>query len=539
MSMLQPKQEQIIRDFVHFSIKDMGIETPVKIKLLSKRDGLETTAAYVPSESLVKVYVAGRAVVDICRSIAHELKHHRQKETGELEAMAKEKGEIPDIGDRIEDDANATAGQLIKKFAKTQSKLIYEQVDVSKKQFEALKKYIFKQTFDNFHVQIFDDEYTFSFQIKDAHLQRTKIGHDKYVNVIVFYYELLNGQPPNDLRWFMLEGAHILSYFSIKVDTIFALPFGKKDVGFSDTEIIYEQEEKRIPIDTFIKKVTNLWKKKQKISPYDLVYMSVQEMYGHDLYDEFVVKMMEATMEIIRDDDKTIFEHSIPFGSIENCFECVDCDYDVYYTFEDVLKSTAKTIETPEWSEYVFNYIDQSNIDLLSKYTKVNHITFEYLDMEFPDLCHMFCFDFARATFEKSYSSAKLYIMDSLKKMFDGCQIAYSKKSKELMIKMPIQFLLKSSLVVRQIKAILIEYYQSILDGKVDKQINSTSDILNIAFQDFGEMTFSPMPKIFQQWNGGELPIFNCKEGIESGVDTNHFNQLVGETIMKFFDQHF
>jgi hypothetical protein len=425
MNMLQPKQEQVIRDFVRFSIKDMGIETPVKVKLLSKRDGLETTAAYVPSESIVKVYVGGRAVVDICRSIAHELKHHRQKETGELEAMVKEKGEIPDIGDRIEDDANATAGQLIKKFAKTQSKLIYE------------------------------------------------------------------------------------------------------------------QEEKRIPVDTFVKKVTNLWKKKQKISPYDLVYMSVKEMYGHDLYDEFVTKMVEATMEIIRDDDKTIFEHSIPFGSIENCFECVDCDYDVYYTFEDVLKSTAKTIETPEWSEYVFNNIDQSNIDLLSKYTKVNHIIFEYLDMEFPDLCHTFCFDFAKATFEKSYSSAKLYIMDSLKKMFDGCQIAYSKKSKELTIRMPIQFLLKSSLVVRQIKAILIEYYQSILDGKVDKQINSTSDILNIAFQDFGEMTFSPMPKIFQQWNGGELPIFNCKEGIESGVDTNHFNQLVGETIMKFFDQHY
>jgi hypothetical protein len=46
------------------------------------------------------------------RSLAHEMVHHKQWERGELEVKP------PDIGGKIEDEANAVAGQYIKMFSK-------------------------------------------------------------------------------------------------------------------------------------------------------------------------------------------------------------------------------------------------------------------------------------------------------------------------------------------------------------------------------------------------------------------------------------
>ena len=46
------------------------------------------------------------------RSVAHELVHHKQWEQGRLKVKP------PDIGGEIEDEANALAGQFIKKYAK-------------------------------------------------------------------------------------------------------------------------------------------------------------------------------------------------------------------------------------------------------------------------------------------------------------------------------------------------------------------------------------------------------------------------------------
>jgi hypothetical protein len=51
-------------------------------------------------------------LVDIMRSLAHELSHHKQWEDGKLKVKP------PDIGGPIEDGANAKAGQLIKMFGK-------------------------------------------------------------------------------------------------------------------------------------------------------------------------------------------------------------------------------------------------------------------------------------------------------------------------------------------------------------------------------------------------------------------------------------
>ena len=59
-------------------------------------------------------------LVDIMRSVAHEFVQHRQFEQGRLEVKP------PDIGGEIEDEANAVAGQLIKKYAQ-KDQTIYDE----------------------------------------------------------------------------------------------------------------------------------------------------------------------------------------------------------------------------------------------------------------------------------------------------------------------------------------------------------------------------------------------------------------------------
>jgi hypothetical protein len=103
-----------LTDFCKFVVKELGIKNPPTIKIQSNRDGLKTTASYnyTSPEKVVRIYAGPRLLVDIMRSVAHELVHHKQWEDGRLKVKP------PDIGGPIEDEANAQAGQYIKMYAK-------------------------------------------------------------------------------------------------------------------------------------------------------------------------------------------------------------------------------------------------------------------------------------------------------------------------------------------------------------------------------------------------------------------------------------
>tara|TARA_R100001163_G_C5011178_1_gene157039 strand:- start:475 stop:774 length:300 start_codon:yes stop_codon:yes gene_type:complete len=92
--------------------------------VVDKREdyGISTTAAYDPGNGKIYVYAKRRALVDLLRSIAHEMTHMRQDEQGLI------KGPIQDIGGFHEDQANAKAGQIIKLYARDREggKQIYE-----------------------------------------------------------------------------------------------------------------------------------------------------------------------------------------------------------------------------------------------------------------------------------------------------------------------------------------------------------------------------------------------------------------------------
>lgn len=84
------------------------------ISIQNGRKELKTTASYdyTKENKIVKINAKNRALVDVMRSLAHELVHHKQWEDGRLKVRP------PDVGGIIEDEANAKAGQYIKMFAR-------------------------------------------------------------------------------------------------------------------------------------------------------------------------------------------------------------------------------------------------------------------------------------------------------------------------------------------------------------------------------------------------------------------------------------
>lgn len=122
MGVLNDNKKQKLSDFVKFVNNELELESCPTISIQNNRKGLKTTANYdyTKENKVIKVCSQNRALVDIMRSIAHELVHHKQFEQGRL------KTQPPDIGGEIEDEANAKAGQFIKMYAK-KDETIYDE----------------------------------------------------------------------------------------------------------------------------------------------------------------------------------------------------------------------------------------------------------------------------------------------------------------------------------------------------------------------------------------------------------------------------
>ena len=109
--------------FAKFVEKELGITKPYKLLLSEKRDDFTTFAYYNPANGLVAAYTKGRALPDVMRSVAHEMVHHFENQTGKLrEKTNQDIGVYADDefktidGEDIENRANSIAGALIKKF---------------------------------------------------------------------------------------------------------------------------------------------------------------------------------------------------------------------------------------------------------------------------------------------------------------------------------------------------------------------------------------------------------------------------------------
>jgi hypothetical protein len=115
MATLNDDSKKKLADFVKFIKNELKLKDVPTISIQNHRNGLKTTANYdyTKENKIIKVCSKNRALVDVMRSLAHELVHHKQWEDGRLNGP-----KPPDIGGEIEDEANAKAGQLIKMYAK-------------------------------------------------------------------------------------------------------------------------------------------------------------------------------------------------------------------------------------------------------------------------------------------------------------------------------------------------------------------------------------------------------------------------------------
>ena len=108
------KDIKVMAAFVNFAKKELGIDDGIKVALAYERTPDIKTTAYYNLDGFVKIYVKDRAIIDVCRSIAHELVHHKQNIEGRLKDATKD-GED---GSDIENEANAVAGVIIRKWGK-------------------------------------------------------------------------------------------------------------------------------------------------------------------------------------------------------------------------------------------------------------------------------------------------------------------------------------------------------------------------------------------------------------------------------------
>ena len=102
------------KKFLNFCCDELELTDKFVCQIVNDRksNGIVTTAYYAPSEKKIVVYGKNRMLGDILRSVAHEIVHFHQDINGRIN------GEVQDIGGELEDEGNAKAGYLVKKFIK-------------------------------------------------------------------------------------------------------------------------------------------------------------------------------------------------------------------------------------------------------------------------------------------------------------------------------------------------------------------------------------------------------------------------------------
>jgi cytidyltransferase-like protein len=120
-----------IAEFVKFAVNELGIKNlpTVKFSYDTNESREKSTFGYFdPNANHIWVYIKNRNTADILRTLAHELVHHKQGEDNRLEQGSGE------TGSEIENEANAQAGILLRKFGK-ENKGIYESIMTKKNQY--------------------------------------------------------------------------------------------------------------------------------------------------------------------------------------------------------------------------------------------------------------------------------------------------------------------------------------------------------------------------------------------------------------------
>lgn len=113
----------IIKEFIKFAVKELGITRMPEGLTLSYNTNTakdrHSFGTFDPNDGKIWLYVKNRNMADILRTLAHELVHRKQDEDGRIDYTS------GNTGSEIENEANAKAGILLRKFGKNNEN-IYE-----------------------------------------------------------------------------------------------------------------------------------------------------------------------------------------------------------------------------------------------------------------------------------------------------------------------------------------------------------------------------------------------------------------------------
>jgi hypothetical protein len=107
-------REQVLQDFIEFAKKKLHITKNVTFDFSHNTDIAQDehhTGQYTPATGEIQIYVKNRNMVDILRSVCHELVHVKQDQDGKLDHEV-------GMNDPLESEAHSVAGYLIKIFGK-------------------------------------------------------------------------------------------------------------------------------------------------------------------------------------------------------------------------------------------------------------------------------------------------------------------------------------------------------------------------------------------------------------------------------------
>ena len=121
---MSEKDRKLANDFIKFLQKKYPLKNDIKIIFTGERFGTMTSGSRT-QDSELKILTKGRMNRDIFRTLAHEWVH-------EWQINVKNKIPKQDIGGPLEDEANAEAGSILKKFEKRfpeKEEMMYESIN--------------------------------------------------------------------------------------------------------------------------------------------------------------------------------------------------------------------------------------------------------------------------------------------------------------------------------------------------------------------------------------------------------------------------
>lgn len=114
--------KKMVIDFIKFVKKELKLKSLPKKFIVTFNNEFPakelSLGSYNPDDDTIRVYAKQRHVMDIFRTLAHEMEHHKQKENHK---------KLDNKSDsETENDANAVAGELMRKYAHLHPELFGE-----------------------------------------------------------------------------------------------------------------------------------------------------------------------------------------------------------------------------------------------------------------------------------------------------------------------------------------------------------------------------------------------------------------------------